>query len=60
MKKLHAILITLLLMLCTAQTAFADAAAPVADFVDDYWPILLIAVAVIAIAIIIKNVKKKR
>ena len=61
MKKIHVILLAMLLMLCTANTAYADAIGPLEGFVrDGGLVILLIAVAVIAAAIIFFKIKNKK
>ena len=60
MKRLRVVLLALSLMLCTAMTAFADEIYPVEEAVNRTWPVLLIAVAVIVIALVLWKLLKRK
>ena len=61
MKKLRFILLTALVMLCAAGTAYADAVVGPVEAIMGYLPaVFVIALAVIIIVIIIKEIKKRK
>ena len=61
MKRSHVVLTALLLMICFAETAFADVAFGPLDYVMEYgFPVFLIAVAVIVIVLVIRAIRNDK